>query len=177
MQPTVADQQEQVVIGLATRTTNEAEAEPTRARLGRLWGRVMEQDVASRIPHPAVPDALYAVLTDYEADQRGEYTQIVGMAATDLAALPGGLVGVAIPAGRYLVFTARGPMPETVVQAWRDIWAYFSGAAPYERAYTTDYEVHRPSPHPAGAVVEIHLAITDADRPVASRHERGGDLP
>jgi len=110
MQPAVVDQKEQVVIGLATRTTNEAEADPERARLGRLWGRVMEQDIASRLPHQAVSDALYAVLTDYETDQRGEYTQIVGMAVTDLAALPHGLVGVAIPAGRYLVFTARGPM-------------------------------------------------------------------
>jgi len=160
MQPAVVDQKEQVVIGLATRTTNEAEADPARARLGRLWGRVMGQDLASHIPHQAVPDALYAVLTDYETDHRGEYTQIVGMAVTDLAALPGGLVGVAIPAGRYLVFTARGPVPETVIQTWRDIWAYFSGAAPYERAYTTDYEVHRPSTNPNDAVVEIHLAIT-----------------
>lgn len=164
MQPAVVDQKEQVVIGLATRTTNEAEADPVRARLGRLWNRVMEQDIASRLPHQAVSDALYAVLTDYESDHRGEYTQIVGMAVTDLAALPHGLVGVAIPAGRYLVFTARGPMPETLIQAWRDIWAYFSGAAPCARAYTTDYEVHRPSTNPNDAVVEIHLAITDAGR-------------
>jgi len=157
--PTTVERDAQFVIGLVTRTTNAAESTPATARLGRLWQRVLSEHVIERVPRPTDPMALHAVLTDYESDARGEYTQVVGVVAAAPDQLPSGLVAVAIPAGRYMLFTAHGRMPDALITTWQTIWDYFAGRAPVERAYTTDYEVHRGSTNPEASVVEVYVAI------------------
>jgi hypothetical protein len=77
------------VVGLATRTNNSDEANPSRARLGALWRRAA----------PA-GDAI-AVLTDYESDRDGEYTQVVGQTVESAKTTPPGKLLVQVPAGVY----------------------------------------------------------------------------
>lgn len=63
MRVEVVDQPERWIVGVATRTCNADEMDPQRSRLGRLWQR-------------AAPDGeMVAVLTDYESDRHGEYTE------------------------------------------------------------------------------------------------------
>ena len=51
------------------------------------------------------------------------------------------------------MFRCVGPLPQAVIDGWRDVWAYFAGRAP-ARAYTYDLEIYAE----AGAV-EIWVAV------------------
>ncbi|WP_030176903.1 GyrI-like domain-containing protein [Spirillospora albida] len=134
---TVVEREELQVVGIAVRTTNEAEADPSRALLGGLWARAGAPGAFDRVGSRA-DDRLYAVLTDYESDERGAYTQIVGVKVTELTGPPEGMVAVRVPAARCLKVEARGPMPQALIEAWRQVWKH----ADPPRAFTTDLEVH-----------------------------------
>ncbi len=48
---------------------------------------------------------------------------------------------VHIQGGEYLVFPAKGAMPQAVIEAWGRVWQHF--AAPrsdWQRCYATDFE-------------------------------------
>jgi predicted transcriptional regulator YdeE len=147
----LVDREALLVVGHAVRTTNAAEADPQRAQLGHLWERVASE-TWERV-QGRVGGSLYAVLTDYESDHHGAYTQVVGVAVASLDGLPEGLVAVRVPAARCLELEARGPMPQALIQAWQAIWRHTESGATPPRAFTTDLEVHRDD----GA--DIYLAI------------------
>ena len=65
---------------------------------------------------------------------------LAGIEVADLQNVPHGLFGLVIPTGNYLVFTAQGPMPHAVIQAWGVIWRYSSEESEYTRAYSADFE-------------------------------------
>ena len=51
------------------------------------------------------------------------------------------LVTIAIPAGKYLVFSETGNMPNTVMNAWEKAWEYFNDpSCEYTRSYNVDFE-------------------------------------
>lgn len=85
---------------------------------------------------------------------RGPYSLLAGAEVADLQSVPHGMVGLTIPAGRYLVFTAQGPMPHALIETWSVIWRYFSQGSQYARAYSADFELYR-----APEQVDIHIAI------------------
>ena len=62
--------------------------------------------------------------------------------------------GITIPSGKYLVFTAMGPMPQALIETWAYIWDYFSKDSGYIRTYSTDFERYESSER-----VEIYIAI------------------
>jgi predicted transcriptional regulator YdeE len=83
---------------------------------------------------------LYGVYTDYESDQDGAYTLVVGMESSEAAELPGALLAARIHPGRYMVFQRNGSMPDVAFRTWQEVWNYFDENDDYERAYTTDFE-------------------------------------
>lgn len=48
--------------------------------------------------------------------------------------------GVEVSGGTYMVFPAKGPMPEAVILAWQQIWAFFADETAPKRIYDTDFE-------------------------------------
>ncbi|MEV5029903.1 GyrI-like domain-containing protein [Paenibacillus sp. LPE1-1-1.1] len=147
------------LIGVATRTTNAEEAGPNR-RLPALWNTYFESGIAERT---AVSNGhlIYALYTDYESDASGAYTTLIGHErGGDAVDEVPGLVPVAVPEAKYLVFkTKRGPVYEVVAQAWGEIWAYFQHSS-LERAYTGDYELYDGRTfNPEEAEIEIYIAI------------------
>lgn len=143
METRLEERAEMQAIGIEVRTTNREEMDPSTARIGRLWERFLREDFAAAIPDRTPGGALLGIYTRYETDHNGPYTLIVGAEVNGLGATPSGMTGVTVPAGRYRVFAARGPMPKALIDAWGAIWGYFPTAAGEERAFTTDYEVHR----------------------------------
>ncbi|MEV0384136.1 effector binding domain-containing protein [Nonomuraea sp. NPDC050643] len=148
----VIERAELIVVGFAVRTTNAEEVDPGRAKLPTLWQRTGAPGAFAHVPG-RLDENLYAVLTDYESDHNGAYTQIVGIGVRTVPRLPEGMVAVRVPAARSLKLVARGPMPQALVEAWQQVWKHTeSGGAP-SRAYTTDLEVH----HPEGA--DLYVAV------------------
>ncbi|MBF8192645.1 GyrI-like domain-containing protein [Nonomuraea sp. K274] len=148
----VTDRAELIVVGFAVRTTNADEMDPARARLPALWQRAGAPGAFAHVPGRA-DENLYAVLTDYESDHHGAYTQIVGIGVRTVPRLPEGMVAVRVPAARTLNLRARGPMPQALVEAWQQVWKHTESGGTPSRAFTTDLEVH----HPDGA--DLYVAI------------------
>lgn len=142
------------VIGQQIRTSNAREMDPDTAQISRLWTHVYTDNLFGQIPHLLGDMTPIAVYTDYESDHRGDYALVVSGGVAKIDTVPQSLTALTIPAGRYLVFTANGTLPQAVIDAWGQIWAYFEGEAPYTRLYTCDFEHYR-----SENSVDIYIAI------------------
>jgi predicted transcriptional regulator YdeE len=142
------------IVGIEAWTSNRREAEEATAAIPALWRRFLGEGLERRIPDRTATGRICAVYTDYERDHRGGYRLVVGAEVAGVDELPAGMVAVTVPAGDYLVFAARGPMPDALVVTWRRVWEYFEHA-PARRAYTADLEVH----YPAGSAVDVCVAL------------------
>lgn len=148
----VIERGELTVVGLAVRTSNAEESDPARARLARLWQRASAPGAFAHVPG-RLDENLYAVLTDYESDHHGAYTQVVGVAVRAVPKLPEGMVAVRVPSGPSLKIEVRGPMPGALIETWQQIWKQTEAGAQPPRSFRTDLEVH----HGDGA--EIYLSV------------------
>ncbi|WP_417335486.1 GyrI-like domain-containing protein [Halobacteriovorax marinus] len=123
-----------IVYGLTIRTKNENEMNQETAKIGNLWGSFYSE-VA---PLLNKEELVYGVYSSYESDHSGEFNVT---AASEKKVDE--TEAVEIEAGRYLVFTAQGEMPQAVIQAWTDIWNYFSDEnSDFKRLYKTDFELY-----------------------------------
>lgn len=129
------------VVGHAIRTTNAAEASGNGLIPG-LWTRVATDERLLSLPR-RVDNRLYAVLFDYESDQNGAYTQVVGVGIDDAAAVPSGVAMVGPGVEERVVFQARGQMPAALIESWGEVWRRTADGS-LERGFTVDVEVHEP---------------------------------
>jgi len=128
------------ITGIATRTTNADESQPTKAQIPGLWGQFSSQNWAQRLEQGGAFGPTVAVYSAYESDVSGSYQILIGREVAQSSAGTPPLQVVDIPAGKYLVFTCSGPLPGAVIEGWRAIWAYFERPNAQRRAYTTDLE-------------------------------------
>jgi predicted transcriptional regulator YdeE len=129
------------VVGHAIRTTNAAELSVNGLVPG-LWNRVALDERLLGLPC-RVDHRLYAVLFDYESDENGAYTQLVGIGIDDAAAVPAGLALVGTGLEERVVFQARGEMPAALIESWGEVWRRTADGS-LERFFTVDIEVHEP---------------------------------
>ena len=123
---------------------------PNTGKIATLWQRF---DSAVPVDYKN-GERVYSVYSDYESDYTGDFNVLAGF---DGASFPAeaNLQKVAIPAAKYLVFKRKGDMPQIAMDAWTDVWSYFSQEAPeHQRLYTTDFEFY-----PYGDEIEVHIAI------------------
>ena len=97
-----------------------------------------------------------SVYTEYESDHLGKYTVLVGSPVTASLGQYADFEVIEVHDASFLLFTARGEMPVALVEAWQRIWAYFDGEAPYERAFTADFEIHHQD---QPARVDVYVAV------------------
>jgi predicted transcriptional regulator YdeE len=142
------------VVGIDVRTSNAAEAEPGKGKIGALWGRFHGEDVLGKIPGKKLPVIPMGVYTDYAGDASGEYRLMAGTAVEAGTTPPAGMATAIVPAGRYLMFEAEGPMPNVVGETWQAVWSHFSSASAETRAYTVDFELY-----PGPTSVQIHISV------------------
>jgi len=154
MTPSIVTTDEKKIIGVETRTSNAAEANPPMAKIPTLWQQFFQ--IAGSIPHRTDSNIVLAAYTNYESDHTGEYSLIVSSEVSSLDDVPKGMVVVRLPAAKYMKFVAEGQMPQELIKTWRRIWEFFSTKGTYERAYTTDYERHDMR---HGSQVEVYIAI------------------
>ncbi len=138
------------ITGLSIRTSNANEMNPALAKIAALY-QAFDKKMTVDYKNGA---RVYGVYYNYESDASGEYSV---MAGTDQ---PGetsgdGIETLIIPHGPYMVFAARGDMPQVVIDTWGKIWRYFSAeGVGHQRAYTKDFEFYKNQQE-----IEIHIAI------------------
>lgn len=128
------------VSGLKVRTRNADEVQPSKAKIGPMWQRFFADDLYRKIPGKQPDSPMYGVYSGYESDAGGLFDVTAGV-ATQAAAQ--GFDSLVIEPGRYLVFEARGPMPEAIISTWQRVWAYFEQPDVESRAFVTDFEVYQ----------------------------------
>jgi len=143
------------VAGISVRTANRDEVSPETAKLGLLWGRFFQEGIADKIADQVPGSAIYGVYSDYESDGDGHYTVTAGMQIEARASGGEGFTSVGVKGGEYLVFAGKGQMPQVVIETWQQVWAYFSEAKEFKRAYTTDFELYQGLDE-----VAIHISVS-----------------
>ena len=154
----VEEQKQFNVVGLAVRTNNQQEA-TGQGEIPKLWQRFMQQGTAAKIPNRADQD-LTVVYTDYENDQNGEYTYLIGARVTSTADVPAGFTLKEIPAGSYAILQSeKGPAPIVLPRIWQHIWSMSAKDLGGQRAFQADYEVYPPDFDPQNAQVAVHVGL------------------
>ena len=134
------------VVGLPLRTSNREAARtiPPHWRAAADAGLLAPEK-------PGVGPGIYAVYTDYETpgdDVDGVYTLVIGRRIEAGGPVPSGQVTVTIPNSTRDIVALADARPESVYDAWVDVWA----RKDLTRDYRADYEYYAPDG-------SIHLSI------------------
>lgn len=150
------------LVGLTARTNNKNEMNPEKSKIAALAGSYWGNQIANEIQHRSKPGVTYAVYTDFESDEHGDYTYFIGEAVDSLQDQDfEKFKTITIPASDYTKFTtASGKMPEVVISAWQDIWAMTEDDFGGKRKYIADFEVYDTrAVDPNNTVIDIYIGI------------------
>ena len=140
------------IIGISIRTKNKNNQ--AQSDINELWNKWFSENVDSRIPNKVSKDIIN-MYTDYESDENGEYTCILGYQVTNLDSIPMGLIGREIPELKYKEFIPKGKLPDCVVDTWKTIWNL-----KFDRSYQADFDVYDfDKMNPENAEVKTYLSI------------------
>jgi predicted transcriptional regulator YdeE len=141
------------IIGISTRTTNKDNK--AQQDLGQLWGKFYSENIFVKIPNK-LSNEVITIYTDYKSDFTEDYTTIIGIPVSTLDEIPNGLVGREFQAENFQKFTAKGEMPNAVVNTWIDIW---KRDKELNRKYSYDFEVYgEKSQNGENSEVDIYIA-------------------
>jgi len=148
-----------VIAGIQIRTSNTAELSG-QGKIAPLWQRFFAENLLAQIPHQT-GNSLYAVYSNYESDEYGEYDYLLGAQVTSAGNLPAGITIATVATGRYAVVTTeKGPVTEMVPGTWKEIWQMPAEDLDGKREFLTDYEVYgERATDPTNAIVEIHVGL------------------
>jgi predicted transcriptional regulator YdeE len=147
------------VIGIEGRTSNTKETTHD-AVIPRQWNEVRRNGLLSRIPN-RLDSSIIALYTEYESDEHGPYTYVLGAKVSVASKIPPGMVARHVPAGKYALFTSdRGSVAEVVPNTWKRIWALRQSHPEIRRNYKTDFEIYdERAADPQNAQVDIYIGI------------------
>ena len=154
-QPQFRETNAKRVAGLALRTDNTAESRAGAGKIPGLWQRFRSEDWFGQLEKLGAFGPPVGVYSAYESDASGSYQILAGREIKASTNVPAPLQVVSVPAGRYLVFSSGGSLPESVVRGWQDVWAYFERPRDVARAYSVDFELY-----PSAEEVEIWIAVS-----------------
>ncbi|NBF09793.1 GyrI-like domain-containing protein [Pseudomonas sp. Fl4BN1] len=143
------------VAGLQVRTRNAAEQQADSAKIGPMWQRFYIEDLYDKIAPRQADSFVYGVYSNYESDASGYFDVTAGAAVEGSCA---DYPNVDIQGGDYLMFSAKGAMPDCVIQTWGLIWAYFQDNPQVRRAFATDFEVYT-----SADSVAIYIGVQPSD--------------
>jgi predicted transcriptional regulator YdeE len=144
MEPIAVAADSFLVVGIKTRTTNRIESAPETAKIPALWRRYIMDKTGTAVTDRVSADEVIVVYTDFVDDSRGAYNVIIGPKVPTLDHAPKGMDGVAVDAGRYIRFAPEDRTCQSMVETWDEIRRFFRDSHENERAFTTEFEVHRP---------------------------------
>lgn len=148
---------ETVVVGITAETTNKNN--DVSQDMNKLWNRFFQEGVNAKIKNP-IDNEILNLYHDYQKD--GDFYTFkatVGrrVSVPEEKLHKKGLQSVDVPASKYMVFTAKGKLPECVQEMWELINAMGDDL---KRTYIVDFDVFGPkSADPNNAEVDIYVSI------------------
>lgn len=139
------------LIGIEIKTANT----PGKAEkdISTLWTKFYKEKYNEKIPNKLDTNA-YGLYTEYEGDFTKPYTFFVGCKVSNMDTVPPEMTCKIIPTAKYAVFTAKGPIPESVIQVWQYVWS-----ANLERTYSGDFELYEAKSLQKTPEIDIYIAI------------------
>jgi predicted transcriptional regulator YdeE len=149
------------IVGLSLRTNNQKEMDPITNTIGQLVHTYLSAQIAGQIPNRKNPGVTLSVFTEYDSNEHGDYTYIIGEEVEHFGNVPTLFKQLTIPASKYQRFTTKpGQMPQVVVQAWQQIWQMSAADLGGQRAYQADFEVYdERALDPARTTLDIYIGI------------------
>ncbi len=142
------------VAGVGVRTINSDEFNPSSAKLPSLWQRFFRDGVLTKVPNQIPNSPVFGVYSHYESEASGFYAVTAGVAISGPRPSSCEFTTVDVKEGEYLVFEAKGTMPQAVIDAWMRVWVFFEKNEKIIRSFTTDFEEYR-----GADKVAIHIGI------------------
>ena len=144
MQKTITTKPEIMLVGISVRTNYEQELDKMKGKIFPCIQRYFHEKLFEIIPNRTNPDTTFCAYTNYDSNYQGAYTYFIGEeVALRTPPLPEGFQQLIIPSQKYVnLTTAPAPMPEVIVNAWKDIWKMSSVELGGNRRYHTDFEIY-----------------------------------
>ncbi len=150
------------LVGISVRTSNEQEMDKMQGNIFPCVKRYFHEALFEKIPNRKKPGTTFCTYTDYETDHTGAYTYFIGEEVSSFDhPLPEGFEKLVIPSQRYEKFTTNpAPMPDVIVNAWKEIWNMSSKDLGGNRCYKTDFEIYdeRAADH-QNIVLDVYVGI------------------
>lgn len=161
MNKTITALPEIKLVGITARTSNTLEMNQSTAKIGATMQKFFGSSMQAQIPQRKNPGTVFAVYTNYESDEHGQYTYFLGEEVNNFENIPKGFDTLNIPAADYVKFTSTaGKMPNVVIDMWQNIWKMNATDLGGSRAYIADFEVYDQRSHdPQNAVLDIYIGI------------------
>lgn len=161
MNKTMQQSAEIKLVGITARTSNAREMNPDTAKIGTTMQKFFGSGMQEQIFRRKKPGTVFAVYTNYESDEHGEYTYFLGEEVSDFENIQQGFETLTILAQTYVKFTSDpGKMPAVCIDMWQNIWKMNASDLGAERAYIADFEVYDERSHnPEQAVLDIYIGI------------------
>jgi len=162
MKKTIIRLDEIKLVGITARTNNELEANPESAKIGMMMQKYFSKKVSTQIQHKKNLGNIYSCYTDYQSDFTGDYTYFIGEEVTSFEnIIDPDLRTLTISGQDYVKFTSEpGPMPEVVINMWKEIWKMKDSDLGGTRSYIADFEIYdERSLNPQNAVLDIYIGI------------------
>lgn len=150
------------LVGLKVQTSNAYEMNQATAKIGVTMRRFFTERLQDKIFYRKNPGRVFAVYTNYESDEHGEYTYFLGEEVYSFENIEQKYATLTIPAQTYVKFTSNpGQMPDVVINMWKNIWKMNTYELGGQRAYVADFEIYdERSQNPNNAVCDIYIGIT-----------------
>lgn len=161
MNKTITALPEVKLVGITARTSNTQEMNPKTSKIGTTMQKFFTSGMQAQIMERKNPGTVFAVYTNYESDEHGQYTYFLGEEVSGFENVPQGFEKLTIPAQTYVKFTSSsGKMPAVCIDMWQNIWKMNAADLGGMRAYIADFEVYdQRSQNPEQAVLDIYIGI------------------
>lgn len=149
------------LIGITARTSNTQEMNLETSKIGATMQKFFVGGMQAQILGRKNPGTVFAVYTNYESDEHGEYTYFSGEEVNDFENIQQGFETLLIPTQTYVKFTSSpGKMPAICIDMWQNIWKMNAADLGGQRSYIADFEVYgERSQNPEQAVLDIYIGI------------------
>ncbi|MDX1957714.1 MAG: GyrI-like domain-containing protein [Leptospiraceae bacterium] len=122
------------ILGISVRTTGANGQD--KADIAKLWQRFFEENISQKISNKK-NSHIINLYTDYNQDEKGEYTTILGFEVESIGEVPLGMVGKFFAKDNYAVLKSSGKSPQAVQEAWNKVYS-----SNLKRTYTADFDIY-----------------------------------
>ncbi len=149
------------LVGITARTSNALEMNLETAKIGSTMQKFFSAGMQAQILKRKNPGRVFAVYTNYESDEHGQYTYFLGEEVADFENIPQGFEILTISQQSYVKFTSEpGQIPAVCINMWRNIWKMNAADLGGKRAYIADFEIYdERSQDPQNTILDIYIGL------------------